>query len=218
MVFMNYKEIYNKDYFNGKNSFFYKFGYGKFTQSCFGKRYRHIAEYIKDIGGRGKVLDIGCAYGFMLEKFPNSFEKFGLDVSQYAVDVAKKRIPGASFVIGGAEDAYPYEENFFDVILANDLLEHLENPAAALKNIHKVLKKNGVFYLTTPNLNFLRKNLLAYADRKEHHLSLFSHSDLFDLLKSMGFKIEDHWTFLDIFGYWRFNSEKGPESGFICRK
>ncbi len=166
---------------------------------------------------KGRVLNVGCAYGFTLERFPDSFEKFGIDVSAHAINVAKRRLPDANFKIGGAEDKFPYKDNYFDVVLANDLLEHLENPKTALESIHKVLKIGGVLYITTPNLNAVRRKIFSYADKKEHHISMFTHKELMNLLNSLGFKIEDHWTSVAFVDF-KFSSGRGIESTFICRK
>ncbi len=214
---VDYKKIYDRDYFNGKNSFFWKLGYGNFSKVYFDNTFRPIMKYIHTIKN-GKILDAGCAYGLMLEKFSSSFDKFGIDVSQYAIDIARNRLPEANFKTGNIEEGLPYEENFFDMVLANDLLEHLEYPLTALKNIYRILKKGGILYITTPNLNSARKTILKHADEKEHHISLFPHSDLMDNLCKIGFKIEEHWTFVNLFIYFRSKSNMGTESGFICRK
>ena len=155
---MDYKKVYTKDYFSGKTSFFWRLGYGKFAGFYFNNMFKPVAEHIKKIK-TGKVLDVGCAYGFMLQKFPDSFQKFGTDVSEYAIDEAKKRLPSAVYNVGSAENKLPFKENFFDMILFNDVIEHLENPKVALENISRVLKKGGVLYITTPNLNILRKKV-----------------------------------------------------------
>ena len=214
---MDYKKVYTKDYFSGKNSFFWKLGYGNFARIYFNNLFNPIDKYIKKVE-EGKVLDVGCAYGFVLQRFPASFQKFGIDVSEYAINVAKKRLPSAVFMVGNVENKLPFKEDFFDIVILNDVLEHLGNPKAALENIHKVLKKDGVLYITTPNLNVVRKNIFSYADKKEHHISLLAHSDLIKLLKNLRFKIVEHWTFLNFFVYFRFKSNMGTESGFICKK
>lgn len=214
---MDYKKVYTEDYFSGKTSFFWKFGYGKLGNFYFNNMFKPISKHPKKIKA-GRVLDVGCAYGFMLQRFPDSFQKFGVDVSEYAISVAKKRLPLATFKIKGAEEKLPFKKNFFDIILLNDVLEHLENPEVALKNIRKILKKGGILYITTPNLNDIRKNIFKYADKKEHHISLFSHSDLISLLKNRSFKIIERWTFINFLVYLRFKSNIGTESGFICRK
>jgi 2-polyprenyl-3-methyl-5-hydroxy-6-metoxy-1,4-benzoquinol methylase len=212
---MDYKVIYDEGYFNGKKSFFYKLGYGRFSRFAFNNSFKQVSKYFDT---SGNVLDVGCAYGFMLQRVPDSFNKFGMDISDHAIEEAKKRVPTATFKVWNAEDELPFDEDFFDMILLNEVLEHLESPDAALENIWRVLKKDGILYITTPNLNIVRKKILSYADKKEHHVSLFPRSDLIELLNSQGFKIVEHWTFLNLFLYVRFKSDLGVQSAFICRK
>ena len=214
---MDYQKIYNQDYFQGKNSFFYALGYGRFAGLFYCHTFAQIKKYVKKIK-KGKVLDIGCAYGFMLKKFPSSWQKFGLDVSDYALTQAQKKLPQATFINAGAEDKPPFKKNFFDFILLTDVLEHLENPELALKNAYQLLKRGGLLYLTTPNLNWLRKKVFSYPDQIEHHISLFSHQQLKNLLKDLGFQIVDHWTFIVLLFYLKFKTNFGLESAFIVKK
>lgn len=216
---MDYQKIYNKDYFNGKNSFFYKLGYGNFQKFYFDNLFKSLKPYINKITS-GKVLDVGCAYGFMLERFPDSFDKFGVDVSEYAINIAKNRLPSVAFTVSNVEDSLPFQKESFDIIICNDVLEHLENPAVALENIKRVLKKGGILYINTPNLNSFRKKVLGFADKMEHHISMFTHQELLELLEKVGFKVEKHWTYINYtyFFFIKFNSNTGTESAFICKK
>lgn len=216
---MDFKKTYNKDYFNGKNSFFWKMGYGRFSKLYFDNLFEPLKPYIKKTK-EGKVLDVGCAYGFLLERFPDTFEKFGLDISEYATKEAQRRLPAATLKVSSAESELPFPQNFFDIIIFNDVIEHLENPGVALENIRKVLKTEGILYINTPNLNLLRRKVLAYADKKEHHISLFSHRALLSLLAETGFKVVDHWTYANAIGFFfiKFHSNLGVEQAFICKK
>lgn len=211
---MTQEIIYNRDYFNGKNSFFWKFGYGKFSQFYFNGLFKPLDKYIREVK-IGKVLDAGCAYGLMLKKFPLSWQKFGLDISDYAIGVAKKKVPEALFFSRSIDGDLPFEENFFDLVLLNDVLEHLKNPEIALRNIYKILKRGGILYITTPNLNFVRKILLSRIDKAEHHISMFSHSRLKALIVFLGFSIEEQYT---SFYSFCFKSNIGMESVLVCKK
>ena len=214
---MGYKSTYTENYFKGKNSFFYSLGYGKLSKLYFRNLFKPIEGYIKRID-EGKILDVGCAYGFMLKKIPRSFQRFGIDISGYAIKEARKRVPDARFIVSDIEQSSPLKKKYFDVILMNDVLEHLENPEAALRNVKRLLKGGGYLYITTPNLNKFRRKLFRYADKKEHHISMFSHPGLSCLLSSIGFEIIEHWTYPNCMLYMRFNSNFGVESAFICKK
>jgi SAM-dependent methyltransferase len=216
---MNYKEIYNEDYFKGKNSLFYKLGYEKFSKFPFDNLFKPINPYVQKIKA-GKVLDVGCAYGLMLKRFPNSFEKYGTDISEYAINEAKKRLPRGTFSVSNAEERLPFQDDFFDIAVCNNVSEHLENPSLALKNIFQVLKNDGLLYVTTPNLNIFRKKVYPFLDKREHHISLLHRKDMRDLLEKIGFKIVEDWTSFNFthFFFIKFNSNIGTESSFICQK
>lgn len=217
---VDYKKVYNKNYFLGKNSFFWKGGYGKYwglASFYFNNLYRPLKPYLTEPTG-GNLLDVGCAYGIMLSLFPSKFHKYGIDVSDYAIRVAKTRDPRARFTVCDAEKAFSFPKNFFDLIICNDVLEHLENPVALLKNVFRVLKAGGLFYLTTPNLNSFRKIFLAFPDKEEHHLSLISHQQLLSLLAETNFSIKSHWTFSNTLFYLRYPGNWGIESAFILSK
>ena len=216
---MDYKKIYTEDYFNGKSSFFYSLGYSNLAKFYFNNLFKPLRPFLQK-KDRGRVLDIGCAYGIMLQKFPDSFEKFGIDVSEYAIAKAKTRLPNAKLKVAGAEDKLPFPENFFDIVICNDVIEHLENHQALLENVKKALKSDGILYINAPNLNWIRKKIFAYVDRKEHHISLMTHKSLFDLLNGAGFNVINHWTYtsLPYFFFINFRSNLGHESAFICKK
>ncbi len=216
---MDYKKIYNRDYFSGKTSLFYKLGYGKLSKYSFDSLFRPLESYLKNMG-ESKALDVGCAYGMMLERFPAHFEKYGIDISDHAVEEARKRLPEGKFAVGGAEDKFPFPEYFFDIIVCNNVLEHLERPERALENIFSVLKKGGLLYVTIPNLNFVRKKYSRFHDEREHHVPMYSRQDMLELLAKTGFSVEKHWTFIGFthFFFLKFRSNAGTSSAFICRK
>lgn len=212
---MDYKAIYNKNYFNGKDSFFWKLGYGRFAKFYFRNICKNVEKYIYP--GQ-KILDAGCAYGYVLANLPEEVEKYGIDVSEYAINIAKSNIPEANLQVANLEEELLYEENFFDVIFLNDVIEHIENYQQALMHLKNILKIGGIIFITTPNTNMFRKKFLSFADKKEHHVSMFSHAKLMELLEKLDFEIIDHWTFFNPFNRIKLKSEIGLESAFICKK
>lgn len=214
---IDYKKIYTEDYFNGKNSFFYQMGYGKLNANYFyNNLYRPLAPYVKK-KKTGRVLDMGCAYGFVLQRFPKSFDRYGLDISKFAVEEARRRSPDISFRVGNAEGKQPFQDNYFDFIVMNDVLEHLNNPQKALQNAYSMLKKGGILYLNTPNLNLIRRTLYYYPDLKEHHVSLFPFGKLRKIINEAKFTILDSWTFV-LGPPYKMPWVMGTDSIFICKK
>jgi 2-polyprenyl-3-methyl-5-hydroxy-6-metoxy-1,4-benzoquinol methylase len=218
---VDYQQVYNHDYFNGKKSFFWRGGYGGYgalSNRYFDNLYAPVKALIPHLPKKAKVLDIGCAYGLILDRFPQSFEKYGTDVSSHAIEEGKKRFPQFILKVADAEKPFPFKKNFFDLIISNDVLEHVENPELMVKNAFNSLKKGGLIYLTTPNFNFIRRIFYKIPDRMEHHISLQTHEELLDLFRAAGLHIETHWTFYNIYYYLRCEGNCGVESAVIARK
>ena len=54
-------------------------------------------------------------------------------------------------ILQNVEDVFPIEENYFDIVVAKDIIEHLNNPENTMNEIHRVLKKNGYLVISVPN-------------------------------------------------------------------
>lgn len=102
-----------------------------------------------------KILELGCGQSMLLQylvknKILKEENIYGLDQSKEAVRYSKKILPRAKLKAG---DIYklPYNKNTFDIVLLMETIEHLENPIAGLLEARKVLKKNGLLYISFPN-------------------------------------------------------------------
>jgi 2-polyprenyl-3-methyl-5-hydroxy-6-metoxy-1,4-benzoquinol methylase len=133
----------------------------------------------------GRLLDVGCALGFFLNFAQNYFETYGIEISAFAVEKAKKIASHSKISIGSAEDKILFDNEFFDTVTLYDVLEHLIRPQACLDEIFRILKKNGYLFLQTPTDTSQR--ILP----DPTHVSLFSKKELFAILEKAGFKIID---------------------------
>ncbi|MEM5829324.1 MAG: class I SAM-dependent methyltransferase [Candidatus Aenigmatarchaeota archaeon] len=107
-----------------------------------------------------KLLDIGCGDGsFSLEvaKKCNAKEIHGLEINKDVLEKAKKK--GIKIHEGDANKKFPFKDNFFDVIIANQVVEHLLNPDNFFEEIHRILKPNGYCIISTPNLCSLHNRI-----------------------------------------------------------
>lgn len=113
-------------------------------------RYSVILSRIQKLakGQKLRVLDIGCFpyhIGRALELLGH--EVYG--ISSYHEQIKNKNIE----VINIEKETFPYKNNFFDMVLCNEVIEHLaQSPVLALKEIQRVLKKGGYVMVTTPNI------------------------------------------------------------------
>lgn len=107
----------------------------------------------------GKILDVGVGLGRLLDLLPDSYEKYGMDISlNYLKHTKQKNIKVCMSLI---EDM-PYNDKYFDTIICTDVLEHVLDLNDALKNIFRVLKTNGILIIRVP----YKENLIIYLDRK----------------------------------------------------
>lgn len=117
--------------------------------------------------GKGrKLLDVGSGTGTIsLELQKKGYEVFGLDFS--TVGVQKSREKGINAIECDLDkDGIPFENNFFDVVWAGDVVEHVFDPIFLLKEINRVLKYDGKILLSTPNdINiFKRISVFLYGE------------------------------------------------------
>jgi len=104
--------------------------------------YRTICPDLSEFIPKGsKVLDIGCGDGARIgELRDKGFDALGCEINKTWV---------GGFVDYGSAECLPYDDNSFDVVLSIDVLEHLENPIIALKEMFRVCK-NRAFIIITP--------------------------------------------------------------------
>ncbi len=93
--------------------------------------------------GPAKVLDAGCGEGFVVERLKKdlSCDITGLDIESKALAVARKKNPSVNFHEASVYEL-PFEDKSFDLVILSEVLEHLETPEVALKEIGRVTKRH----------------------------------------------------------------------------
>jgi SAM-dependent methyltransferase len=138
-----------------------------------------------------RVLDIGCATGALLETLRNrGWDAAGVEISAPQAEYARKRRNLAVSVLPLEENRFP--EASFDAVLASHLIEHLNDPASMVREVRRILKRGGRFYVTTPNIAGFQARLFGGRWRSAifDHLYLFSRRTLTDMLTRSGFTVE----------------------------
>jgi SAM-dependent methyltransferase len=139
----------------------------------------------------GKILDIGCGDGKGLLKLKeDGWETFGVEISPLASEHARNNL-GLNIFTGTVEDAQ-YEDEFFDIIILNHVLEHLSYPKTTLTEINRILKHEGELIISIPNVNsFEARHFKKYWSAWElpRHLYHFTPSTIRLLLDKTGFEV-----------------------------
>ena len=105
-------------------------------------------------GSLGKVLDLGCGTGALLDQLRGcSAELWGLDVSQEGLKFCAIR--GHKKLVLADATRIPFRQNYFDVITAIGLIEHLDDDQVFLYEVKRLLKPNGRLVLLTSSFPYL---------------------------------------------------------------
>jgi 2-polyprenyl-3-methyl-5-hydroxy-6-metoxy-1,4-benzoquinol methylase len=122
-----------------------------------------IKYILSSIGTCKRVLDVGCNDGYISGLILQNYnEVYGVDIVKNNIVVAKKRGVKAIF-FDITKSKFPYQRNYFDVILLGDVIEHVFDTDMLLKNCYDILKPDGFVLLTTPNVaSFGRRLMLLF--------------------------------------------------------
>ena len=117
------------------------------------RRATKILEYFTHVKrkiNKPEIIDLGCGDG-RLAAFIGQFGKTdAIELSKAAVEHAKILHPHVNFFQGNVLE-YPFKESNYDVVISQEVIEHIEDQEDYVNVCSKVLKKNGYLILTTPN-------------------------------------------------------------------
>ena len=147
----------------------------------------------------GRVLDAGCGNGTTLHllKSVYHFDAYGIDISQTAVDLAKRM--GIEAKVADITENIPFPDGYFDVIICSEVLEHLLSPERALQEIRGVGRDEAIFIFSVPNvgtignrLRFLFGKTIFEEGRYSYseHLHFWTKSSFENCLRNNGFSVD----------------------------
>jgi methionine biosynthesis protein MetW len=182
---------------------FYEFASSEYSPERGEQYYRHdqffnVRSLIsKSYEKECTILDVGCGNGYQIAPFAESNKVYGLDISEANIEKAVAR--GIKAQLHDLEEPIPFEDNFFDVVVCSEVLEHLFFPENTIKECYRVLRQSGLFIVTIPNLYCLRNRISMLTGRNckfveypmnRQHIRFFSLDGMISILDKTRFEIE----------------------------
>jgi SAM-dependent methyltransferase len=152
-------------------------------------RRRIIAGFVekvcRDLGKvQPRILDVGCGTGANLQMLGRFGAAEGVDVSTDALDFCRAR--GLAEVKQGAAESLPFTDASFDLVTGLDVVEHLDDDVAGLREIRRVLRPDGRAVLFVPAFMFL----WGVQDDISHHRRRYTLTELKQKLREAGLTVE----------------------------
>jgi SAM-dependent methyltransferase len=133
---------------------------------------------------RPRILDVGCGTGANLLMLSQFGDAEGVDVSEDALAFCRER--GLERVKLGAAEELPYQDGTFDLVTAFDVVEHIDDDLAGLREMRRVLRPGGRVLLFVPAFMFL----WGLQDDVSNHRRRYRLPELQRVLEQAGFEIE----------------------------
>ena len=183
---------FDKDFFDGKR----EHGYGGYK---YDGRFYDIAVKISQhykLKPGCKVLEIGCAKGFLLIEFMKiGMDVFGIDKSDYAINNAHKDIKD-KVTIADVTDGLPFDDNYFDLIISKETLPHLpmDSIEFVLSEVIRCSKSDNIFFeIQGANTEEEKKNMYLW---DKTHKIIFSEDEWLKLFNKVGLNGDYHFKVL----------------------
>jgi len=115
------------------------------------RRSQEILGLIKSVPlQRPRILDLGCGRGWFTERLADLGEAHGIDLSEEGIAAASARRPDISYSAGNIYEA-PLPRNYFDIVVSQEVIAHVEDQTKYLDRATEVLKPGGYLIITTGN-------------------------------------------------------------------
>ena len=131
-----------------------------------------------------RILDVGCGTGANLKMLADYGNAEGVDISPQAVEFCRER--GLESVKLGAAEQLPYENDSFELVTALDVIEHLDDDVAGLREMRRVLRRDGRILLFVPAFMFL----WGVQDDVSNHRRRYTLPSLLKAVETAGFEVE----------------------------
>jgi 2-polyprenyl-3-methyl-5-hydroxy-6-metoxy-1,4-benzoquinol methylase len=185
----NPESLYSGDFFNGRSGAGYVDYAG--SEAILRAEFRSTIAALREVVPSGRLLEIGAAYGFFLLEAKPNYEVHGVEIADEAAASARAR--GLNVQTGSLDREVFERIGPVDVVVMLDVIEHLEDPFAALSLCSEFLREGGAVMLTTPDFASPLARLAGRTWRNmtpPQHLWYFTPDSLAKLAAAAGLTIE----------------------------
>jgi SAM-dependent methyltransferase len=179
---------YTADYFSGGHPD----GYADYrsAEAVLRREFSHSVKFIRNHKAAGRLLELGCAYGFFLEEAKPFYEVAGIEIAEEAAAACRAR--GLRVLSGAADEGNLAKLGMMDVIVLFDVIEHLPDPRETLALCARHLNPDGIMVITTGDFASLYPRLAGTHWRlmtPPQHLWYFTPASLRRLASPLGLRL-----------------------------
>jgi 2-polyprenyl-3-methyl-5-hydroxy-6-metoxy-1,4-benzoquinol methylase len=180
--------FYVGNYFNGK----IREGYADYlgSEPVLRGEFRRIVDFVRQVVPSGTLIEIGAAYGFFLLEAKDHYQVHGVEIADEAAEFARAR--GLDVRTGGLTRSILEEIGPIDVAVMLDVIEHLEDPKAALELCGEFLRPGGAVILTTPDFDSALARITGKSWRNmtpPQHLWYFTRDSITRMAAAAGLEV-----------------------------
>ena len=155
------------------------------------EHYKIVIKILSSLPKGARVLDVGCGPGILSEKL----NKFGLNVSACDIERKINKNDKILFKYADLNKKIPYNNNFFEAVVCLEVIEHLHSPWLLVEEIYRVLKKDGIVILSSPNISncvariyhLLTGKMWLFKTFTTDHINPMSYWEIERIFKESGF-------------------------------
>jgi 2-polyprenyl-6-hydroxyphenyl methylase/3-demethylubiquinone-9 3-methyltransferase len=154
-----------------------------------------MSDELGDLPRNISILEVGCGDGAFTKNLAEySSDVTAIDISAEQIEQNSRAYPDVYFRQHDVAKPLPFDDETFDVIWCSEVLEHLFDPAFALREMHRVMTPGGLLLVTVPYHGLLKNVLIALFKWDEHftpnnpHIRFFTKNTLRQITAAAGFE------------------------------